>query len=254
MLLKSMNRFQASAWHLLASANIATLFALVVFLLWYPEALAYASGVTDIFLLLLVVDVVLGPVITLIIFNPQKKELKRDLAIIVVVQLAALFYGMQTVFIARPAFLVFNATGFDLVYANEISTENLANAKLPEYTSLPISGPSVVAAKMPSDPELAGKIVSAAIFGGDDLQHMPEYYVSYDSQKQSVLRNIRPLEDLKKSNNDRNEKVLELLAKYSAVNDEGVGYLPINAKAHDVIAVVSRISAEILEISELRSL
>ena len=74
-----MNRFQACATHLLASGAAALLSSALVFLLWYPGLLSYASGVISIFLMLLWVDVVLGPLITLIVFNTKKKELKRDL-------------------------------------------------------------------------------------------------------------------------------------------------------------------------------
>ena len=78
MHLNSINRFQAFTGHLIASACVASLLSLIVFMLWYPGTLAYASGVIDIFLLLLIVDVTLGPSITLIIFNKAKKE--RDFA------------------------------------------------------------------------------------------------------------------------------------------------------------------------------
>jgi len=57
--------------------------------------------------LVLIVDVCLGPLLTLAVFDPKKKELKRDLSIILLIQLSALFYGIYTVSVARPAYIVF---------------------------------------------------------------------------------------------------------------------------------------------------
>jgi len=51
--------------------------------------------------------VCLGPLLTLAVFDPKKKELKRDLSIILLIQLSALFYGIYTVSVARPAYIVF---------------------------------------------------------------------------------------------------------------------------------------------------
>lgn len=71
-----LNRYQAFGVHLLASAAVALISAAVVFLVWYPSPLQLATGVTGIFLMLLAVDVIVGPCITLIVFNTAKKELK----------------------------------------------------------------------------------------------------------------------------------------------------------------------------------
>jgi hypothetical protein len=69
---------------------------LLVFLVWYPNPYREISGGRELFLILVTVDVILGPLITLSIFNPVKawKVLRRDLAIVGLIQLAALGYGM----------------------------------------------------------------------------------------------------------------------------------------------------------------
>ena len=249
--LRSLNRFRAFGLHLLASAAVALLSAALVFLLWYPGLLAFASGVATIFLILLAVDVTLGPVITLIIFNPKKKELKRDLVIVVVIQLSALLYGLHTVFIARPVYLAFNEKRFDLVYANEVSDQNLAKAIQPEYMSLPYFGPKIIAAPLPNDPKIVEEIVYGAIAGGDDVQHMPKYYVPYAEQKLAVMKQIRPLSDLKLHNKDRPQEVDTLIKQYTDTYQD-VGYLPLKAKANDLVVIVSRTTGEVLEMSKLK--
>ena len=96
------DKIRAFGLHALLSTFAATLGILVVFGLWYPPPLNTASGVTRIFLIVLAVDVVLGPLLTFVVFKRGKKTLKFDLAIIATLQIAALCYGMWTVAQGRP--------------------------------------------------------------------------------------------------------------------------------------------------------
>lgn len=248
--LSSLNRFSAAAWHLLGSAIIASLSALLVFTLWYPGAFANASGVSEIFLILVGVDIVLGPVITLIIFNPLKKELRRDLLIVVFVQLAALFYGVYSVFIARPAFVVFNADRFDLVYANEISQDKFSKASYPEYSAAPLFGPKFVAARLPEDESKAQSIILDAITGGDDIQNYPEYFQPLKDVKEELCAEGLPLEALKERNLNETEAE-QLLERYGDAQTK-VAYLPMFAKRKDVSVIVDLKSGEVLEVVSLR--
>lgn len=125
-------RLKAFLYHLLGSTIIAFFVIGLVFFVWYPSPLHSATGVTAIFLLLLIVDVVLGPLLTLLVFKPGKKSLAFDLSVIILLQLSALTYGLYTVAEGRPAWLVFSVDRFELVRVNEIDNRNLANA-LPEY-------------------------------------------------------------------------------------------------------------------------
>lgn len=250
--IKRLDRFQAFRLHLLASVGVAALSASLVFLLWYPGLLAYASGVSNIFLLLLMVDVVLGPVITLIIFNPHKKELRHDLTVVVCVQVIALLYGLHTVFITRPVYLAFNSDRFDVVYANDIPDANLAKATRPEFKSLPYLGPKIIASPLPTDPIISQQIVRGVLSGeGDDVQQLPQYYVPYAQQKAEVLKRMKALPDLKKFNPDNLQAVDTLVNKYASAH-MNVGYLPLKGKTHNFAVILSRTTGEVLEITELK--
>lgn len=110
--------------HLAISLGIAGIVVWLIFWEWYPSPLHKALAVTDIFLLLLAVDVVLGPCLTLLVCKAGKKNLYFDLAVIFSLQLAALGYGLWTVAQARPAWLVFNVDRFDLVQVIDIDADN----------------------------------------------------------------------------------------------------------------------------------
>src|SRR5690606_20074277 len=83
-------RVRAGAIHLGCCAAVAAVVPVLVFAGWYPAPLDVVSGVGTIVVLMLAADVVLGPLVTLIVYDRNKKSLKLDLAAIAVIQLAAL--------------------------------------------------------------------------------------------------------------------------------------------------------------------
>jgi len=246
-----LNRLRASGVHLLISICIAALSAALVFLLWYPSPLAAASGVTSIFLLLLGVDISLGPLITLFVFDLKKPELKRDLLIVGVIQLSALIYGLHAVYIARPAYLVFAADRFDMVFANDLDDKKLAEAKLPQFRSLPVLGPQTIAAPLPTDPQERSALTLASVNGGADLPQLPKYYRPYADGRGAVLAHLQPLAKLKGFNADRPADVDQVLAKYAPGKVEA-GYVPLRGKVKDLTVLIDRRSGAVLEIVDLK--
>ena len=83
--------------HFFISLLIALLAVGLVFVVWYPEPLAKATSVTHIFLMLLVIDVILGPFLSLLVYKEGKKSLKFDLTVIIIIQLSALCYGIYNI-------------------------------------------------------------------------------------------------------------------------------------------------------------
>ncbi|HJU70274.1 MAG TPA: TfpX/TfpZ family type IV pilin accessory protein [Paucimonas sp.] len=245
-----LNRFQAFGWHVLASILVGLLCSALVFLLWYPWPLPAATGVTEIFLLLLAVDVVIGPCMTLLVFNPAKKELKRDLAIVLLLQIGAFLYGLHAVFIARPVYLVFNTDRFDLVYANDFTPEKLGKVSDPRFRTVPLLGPHTVAARRPEEAKARSDILFSALSGGDDLPQLPQFYVPYPETGGQAQKQIHPLEELRRFNGSHSQEIAALAEKYAAIKG-GVGFLPLRGKVKDLAVIVRKDSAEILEVANL---
>lgn len=123
------NRVKFFLGHLTSSVLIALMILSLVFFIWYPAPLAHAEGVTHIFLILIVIDVIVGPLLTLFVYREGKKTLKMDLTIIIIVQLMALGYGMYSIAQSRPVWIVQNGDIFQLVRANVVDTTNQNQAK-----------------------------------------------------------------------------------------------------------------------------
>lgn len=187
----------ASAIHLGISCCIAACAAFLVFAVWYPAPYQDVAGGKVLFGLMVVVDILLGPLITLTVFNQGKSRvtLRRDLIVIAVLQLVALGYGLWTAFIARPVHLVFEGDRFRLVAAVDVPTELLSKAP-PGITALPIGGPTTLSLRPFRN---SGERMDATLAAMQGLQLgvRPDLWQRYDLAIPEIMRIARPLSELR---------------------------------------------------------
>lgn len=181
-----LTRWQASGLHLLISTAVAVAVLALMLSLWYPGPLFDAAGGNDLLFLLIGVDVVVGPLITLVIFRSGKRGLKFDLAVIGALQISALVYGMHAVYLGRPAFIVFVNDQFQMVSAAQLDPEELAKAKYPEFRQPPLTGPMLAFAVLPTDPAEVRMFIAVGL-AGHDLQEFPRLFVPYAERTAEVL-------------------------------------------------------------------
>src|SRR5450755_914411 len=96
-------RLRAFGLHLAGSCCVLALVLGSFYLGWYRWPGWYLSGVLSVVAVMCVVDLALGPILTMIVANPDKarRTLARDITIIVAVQAAALVYGTITLWLGR---------------------------------------------------------------------------------------------------------------------------------------------------------
>lgn len=181
--------------HLLCSVAVAALASTFVFGLWYPFPYRELSGGRELFLLLVSVDVVCGPLLTLVLFNPAKPrtELWRDLGLVALIQLGALGYGLHVVWQARPLFLVQEVDRFKVIAGPML--DGAAVAGLPvEMQPQWWMQPQTVAIRSPQSVVERQKVMLDSVQGGRDYAERPEFYIPYDSAAalKSLLR-AKPL-------------------------------------------------------------
>jgi hypothetical protein len=85
---------------------------------WYPGILFDTGNGWKAIGIIIGIDLVLGPLLTLIVFNHNKTSLKFDLWVIALVQTTALIYGTWTIHQTRPIALAFINSSFLTLYAN----------------------------------------------------------------------------------------------------------------------------------------
>jgi len=189
-------RLRAAGIHFGASALVAVLASLLVFFLWYPAPYSSIAGGLSLFVLLVSVDVVLGPALTAVAASPAKprREFLRDLSVIVVIQLIAFAYGMYTIAIARPVHMVFEIDRLRVVTAADVEEPGLREAP-PALRALPWTGPTLIAAVKPIDPAEALRSVQLGL-AGIDLAMVPRNWREMSAHAQAAWQAAKPLPQL----------------------------------------------------------
>ena len=95
------------------------IFYLFVLTVWYPAPYFQVSGLLGIMLMLVAIDLIIGPLLTFIIFKPKKPSLKFDLSVIAVIQIVALAYGAMAVYQGHPVYVAYTVDRFTLVSVGE---------------------------------------------------------------------------------------------------------------------------------------
>ncbi|MCV0438601.1 MAG: pilus assembly protein [Hydrogenophaga sp.] len=219
-------RMKAAGAHMALSAVVIGFIALGMFHVWYPEPFRSLSGGLNLFFLVALVDLVLGPGATLVVSSPgkPKREWRTDVGLIVLIQLAALAYGVWTVYQARPVFLAFEIDRFRAVHAVEVPLELLDRAP-PGARVLSLLGPGMVAVRPFVDAKEEADATMAAL-GGVHLGARPDLWMAYEDSVPKVLAVARPVRELLDRRSDAREAWVRSPALESLNADE-VLYLPL---------------------------
>ena len=232
-----MSRWKAAAIHLLCSIALALLAGALVFGLWFPPPYFHASGGDRLVLILIGVDLVVGPLLTLIIFKAGKKGLKFDLACIGFVQVAALVYGLSVITTSRPAFVVATIRRFVVVPANALDERDLAQAPSPDLGSLSWTGPRLVSAQVPEG-DAAQKEIMEATMAGKDIDRLPKYYAPIEAIQDELKQRAKPLATLIGQAPEVNRPIAQAaLAKFGR-SLERTGYLPLIAPRGELVMLI----------------
>ena len=220
--------------HFGVSALVALAVAALVFGIWFPHPYRQLAGGTDLFFLVMGVDLVCGPLLTLVLYNPAKpkRELFIDLGLVVIVQLAALAYGMWSVHAARPLYLVHELDRFKVIARVDVDGLELRN--LPESIQPKLfKGPQPVGLREPNADERK-KVMFESVEGGRDYGERPSFYASYDGIK--AYAKARPVSDFVKKHPERQVDLNKLPGNTAQAAQWR--YLPIIAR-QDWVAVLN---------------
>lgn len=238
------DRITAFSIHLSLSSVIALLAIILVFQLWYPSPLHDLIGVDTIFYTIVIIDIIIGPVLTFVVFNREKPHLKLDLTIIAFIQISALVYGIWTVALGRPAWIVFNVDRFDLVQAQEIDSrqrEKSARA----YKTAPLFGPRWVSAEAPKNIDDYNTLTFESVFAGIDLPQRTDLYQPISNAHEKISERAISLDNLAKYNSA--QAVKDVLTRWPQAN----AYLPLYFKTRSAVVLLDTESDQIIGISGL---
>ena len=233
-----MSRWKAASLHLLISVFIAIAVGSLIYFVWYPSPYFQVSKGSNLMLLLMGVDVAIGPLLTLVVFKVGKKGLHFDLAVIAILQIVAFCYGIHVIAEARPVFVVAEDDRFVVVAANQLDDEDLADGKQPEFATRSWTGPRLVGADVPKSGPQYDALLHSVLSAGKDVDRLPKYYVSYEQAADRLLAHAKPLTTLVKQQPQQAEAIKRFVAGSGVAATELV-FTPLQGRQSDYTMVLS---------------
>jgi hypothetical protein len=244
-------RLKLFSLHLLSSATVLTLILGCLYFGWYRWPGWYLTDVTQVVVVLICVDVVLGPTLTLIIANQKKsrRDLARDIGIIVAVQLCALTYGSVSLWSGRPLYYAFSENVLQLVQAYDINANeaDLGRQQNPSLAPHWYSLPRWIWAPLPEDPAEREKIFAAAVSGGDDVISMPRYFKRWEDGLPSLGKQLRKVSDVPYFSPGEKKKLKDKM-KAAGMADDQADTMTLTGRGNPLLAVIDPMSLKITAI------
>ena len=205
---------------------------------WYPQPFFTSDGGWQGIRIIAAVDLVLGPLLTFIVYKPNKPGLKVDLTIIGIVQAAALSWGIWIVHFERPIAAVYAEGAISTVTANDMEARGMTNEKLKAFGE---HTPVWIYSNLPEDFAELQKLRLDALQAGKRLHLLPEYYVAIDETiRKKLSENSFNMEAwLKDKPNDK--KIYDkFVQRYGTKKMSSIFFLPWYARYDRNIIVLRK--------------
>ena len=222
--LLEISKLHAFLIHLSGSAVVVGMLCALIFFVWYPAPYFAAKGASSVLRVLVGVDLILGPMLTLILFRPRKPGLLFDLSIIATIQLAAFLYGGTIIYQERPYYSVFAVDRFEVLAYKDVDSSMIEHEELRQK---PFIGPILAVASLPEDSEAFQRLLQEVLFEGrPDIERRPEFWSPYASRSADVIARARGLAELLERKPEARTEISRLTETLDADIDS-LAYLPL---------------------------
>ena len=170
--------------------------------------------------------------------------MKFDLAVIGLIQICALAYGVSTLLEARPVFVAALGDRFQVIQASELTDGNLAKGK--DKGKLPWWGPRLVGTSAPTDKRDISDVEAMTPFGGG-RGHLPKLHIPYESMRVEILEKAQEISQLKKNNPTKISDINAWLLEHK-VDENKVKFQPVKISASEFAVIIDGRSAKLIGI------
>jgi hypothetical protein len=206
-----MNRFGAFAIHLGISLLIFLLLSYLIVFHWYPDFFFTTDGGWQGIRIVALVDLVLGPLLTLCVYRHGKPGLRTDLTLIGVFQISCLLAGTYVVYSERPIAIVYAAGFFHSMSAEDYQR---VGQPVPELDHLPGPSPKWVSVVLPEDVTAELAVRKQALQARIPLRTLSEYYVPFATSHIDMQQDPFPLPSIEQ---ERPEELAAFIAQHGGL-------------------------------------
>ncbi len=238
-----MTRFRAYLIHLGISAVIFLALGALILFAWYPPPYFADDGGWQGIRVVALVDLVLGPGLTLIVFKPGKPGLRFDPTTIALAQTAALAWGMWTIHDQRPVMVTFADGEFYTMTRGQVAQ---AGGSAPEVLARAGALPAYAFVRLPEDPREV-RALRFAGFAGVPIYMMGERFEPLDDGNRGlVLAAGIDIEKRAKQSRILRATLDGFLARAQAGADRYV-FVPLNCRYGKRMLVLGREDGRVLD-------
>jgi hypothetical protein len=234
-------RIKIALRNLFISQLLIFIFLAFAYLLWFPHSFDKLGGFYDTALILILVDLVLGPLLVFIIYKKDKKYLSFDINVLLGIQIAAFIYGSYALYLKHPTYNVFANDRYKLMNASYASPEKI---KYDSLKSTFFSSPIMAYTELPKDEEeLAQYIIGVTLFGKPDIEQRADFYIPHSQALNNILSMQLNKQILFNSQNSKNKLNKFLKRKGGKLSD--YAFFPISGNnKKEIVFVISNDDGE----------
>lgn len=233
-----MTRVKVATSHALLSVIIFSSIFFVLISLWYPPPYFTAAGGWEGLKIAAMVDLVLGPLLTFIIFDTKKarKKIILDLSFIIMLQISALIFGISVIYQQRPVASVFWDGSFYVVPMAAFKDQSFALQKINELSD---EIPALIYAKKPEKLEELKPMLDKIKNNNIPPHHQLDlYHPLKNFFTELVTYQLNIIKVMEKHKQVRNSMELFLSNNRTKKINDFV-YFPLQAKYHNIILIFS---------------
>lgn len=239
------DRCKAALTHFLLTALVAAIVTVPLVFWLYPSPFFEAAGGMNLLGIIVVVDIVIGPFLTFCVFNRAKKSLRTDLAVIAMIQIAALIYGLYATIQSRPVFMTYVVDRYEMISFADVDSDELTKAP-PEIQQLRWGHPQLAFAQQPDSAEERSLVMFSSMHGVD-LNRLFRYYKPHALAKPLIAEKAKPLSELQAFN-----PIAKIDQKLAGIQRTNLGFVPVQGKNRDLTALVDNKTGELVQVVDLR--
>lgn len=239
-----MSRSRAAFIHFVPIILLMIVIASVVVLAWYPYPFWQFGRSGQFALSLILAAGFAGPGLTWVVYKKGKPGLTFDLWVIAIVQMAAIAWGMLSLYENRPFWMVYTVDRFEVLSMRDIDPGWISD---PKFLDKPFAEPLMLFADMPADPAAYQNLLREIMFEGKpDLQFRPEFWSLYTERKEIALQKSRPLIGLRNARPDSIGTIDDLVKNHGG-DISLLKFAPALQKDGQFTAILDAQSGDVIE-------